>query len=81
LRSGWGFRRQLFTYLLSLGQQPDIGRAAALHRADDVESNARIVRAGAELMSVSEPVDDTPAGRLLYNIMVGVSVPTAHRRF
>jgi site-specific DNA recombinase len=45
----------------------------ARNRADDVEINAAIARAGAKLMSVSEPVDETPAGRLLYNMMADVA--------
>ncbi|MFI0411805.1 recombinase family protein [Actinomadura sp. 3N508] len=45
----------------------------ARNRADDVEINAAIAKAGAKLVSVSEPVDDTPAGRLLYNMMADVA--------
>lgn len=45
----------------------------ARNRADDVAINASIARAGAKLLSVSEPVDDTPAGRLLYNMMADVA--------
>jgi DNA invertase Pin-like site-specific DNA recombinase len=45
----------------------------ARNRADDVEINAAIARAGAKLVSVSEPVDETPAGRLLYNMMADVA--------
>ncbi|WP_199040089.1 recombinase family protein [Glycomyces salinus] len=45
----------------------------ARNRADDVEINAAIARAGAKLISVSEPVDETPAGRLLYNMMADVA--------
>lgn len=45
----------------------------ARNRADDVEINAAIAKAGAKLVSVSEPVDDSPAGRLLYNMMADVA--------
>jgi DNA invertase Pin-like site-specific DNA recombinase len=45
----------------------------ARNRADDVEINAAIAKAGAKLISVSEPVDETPAGRLLYNMMADVA--------
>lgn len=45
----------------------------ARNRADDVEINGAIARAGAKLISVSEPVDETPVGKLLYNVMAGVA--------
>lgn len=45
----------------------------ARNRADDVEINAMIARAGARLVSVAEPVDETPAGKLLYNMMADVA--------
>lgn len=45
----------------------------ARNRADDVEINALIARAGARLVSVAEPVDETPAGKLLYNMMADVA--------
>src|SRR5262249_5450777 len=45
----------------------------ARNRADDVEINAMIARAGARLISVAEPVDETPAGKLLYNMMADVA--------
>jgi hypothetical protein len=38
-----------------------------------VEINAQIARAGAKLVSVAEPVDETPAGKLLYNMMADVA--------
>jgi site-specific DNA recombinase len=43
----------------------------ARNRADDVAINAAIAKAGAKLVSVAEPVDETPAGKLLYNMMAG----------
>jgi site-specific DNA recombinase len=45
----------------------------ARNRADDVAINAAIAKAGAKLISVAEPVDETPAGKLLYNVMAGVA--------
>src|SRR5439155_24901530 len=45
----------------------------ARNRADDVEINAAIAQAGARLISVAEPVDETPAGKLLYNMMADVA--------
>ncbi len=45
----------------------------ARNRADDVAINAAIARAGAKLVSVAEPVDETPSGKLLYNMMAGVA--------
>src|SRR5690348_8283999 len=45
----------------------------ARNRADDVEINALIARSGAKLISVAEPVDETPAGKLLYNMMADVA--------
>jgi site-specific DNA recombinase len=45
----------------------------ARNRADDVEINSMIARAGAKLISVAEPVDETPAGKLLYNMMADVA--------
>ncbi len=45
----------------------------ARNRADDVEINALIAKAGAKLISVAEPVDETPAGKLLYNMMADVA--------
>ncbi|MFL6136194.1 MAG: recombinase family protein [Frankiaceae bacterium] len=41
----------------------------ARNRADDVQIQLGIERAGARLVSVSESVDDTPSGRLVRNIM------------
>ncbi|HVI69455.1 MAG TPA: recombinase family protein [Magnetospirillaceae bacterium] len=45
----------------------------ARNRADDVAINTAIAAAGAKLISVAEPVDETPAGKLLYNMMAGVA--------
>ena len=45
----------------------------ARNRADDVEINAAIARSGPKLISVAEPVDETPAGKLLYNMMADVA--------
>jgi site-specific DNA recombinase len=42
-------------------------------RADDVAVNADITRAGANLVSVAEPVDDSPSGKLRYSVMAGVA--------
>ena len=41
----------------------------ARNRADDVQIQLVIKKAGARLISVSENVDDTPSGRLVHNIM------------
>src|SRR4051794_37085832 len=41
----------------------------ARNRYDDVTINLAIQRAGAELVSASENIDDTPAGQLLHAIM------------
>ena len=41
----------------------------ARNRADDVEINLAIRQAGAELVSVSENIDQTPSGLLLHGIM------------
>jgi site-specific DNA recombinase len=40
---------------------------------DDYEINTAIAAAGARLVSVSEHIDDTPAGRLNYTIQAGVA--------
>ncbi len=45
----------------------------ARNRADDVAINTAIARAGAKLVSVAEAVDETPSGKLLYNMMAGVA--------
>ncbi|MCA1606595.1 MAG: recombinase family protein [Acidobacteria bacterium] len=45
----------------------------ARNRADDVAINAAIAKSGAKLISVAEPVDETPAGKLLYNMMADVA--------
>jgi DNA invertase Pin-like site-specific DNA recombinase len=39
---------------------------------DDYEINTAIAAANARLVSVSEHIDDTPAGRLNYTIQAGV---------
>ena len=41
----------------------------ARNRADDVEIQLAIERAGAQLVSVSESVEKTPSGKLVRNIM------------
>lgn len=41
----------------------------ARNRADDVEIQLAIERAGARLVSVTESVDDAPSGRLVRNIL------------
>ena len=41
----------------------------ARNRADDIAINLAIREAGARLISVSENIDDTPSGRLMYGIM------------
>jgi site-specific DNA recombinase len=45
----------------------------ARSRADDVAINLAIRRAGAELVSVSENIDQTPSGLLLHGIMASIS--------
>jgi site-specific DNA recombinase len=45
----------------------------ARNRADDVQIQLAIERAGARLVSVSESVDDTPSGRLVRNIMADLA--------
>jgi site-specific DNA recombinase len=45
----------------------------ARNRADDVQIQLGIERAGARLVSVSESVDDTPSGRLVRNIMADLA--------
>jgi site-specific DNA recombinase len=45
----------------------------ARNRADDVAINALIARVGAKLVSVAEPVDESPSGKLLYAVMAGVA--------
>ena len=45
----------------------------ARNTRDDYEINAAIAAAGARLVSVSEHIDDTPAGRLNYTIQAGVA--------
>ena len=41
----------------------------ARNRADDVQIQMAIQKAGARLISVTESVDDTPSGKLVHNIM------------
>ncbi len=45
----------------------------ARNRADDVAINLAIRQAGAELVSVSENIDQTPSGLLLHGIMASIS--------
>jgi site-specific DNA recombinase len=45
----------------------------ARNRADDVEIQLAIQRAGAQLVSVTESVDGTPSGQLLHAIMAGIA--------
>jgi site-specific DNA recombinase len=45
----------------------------ARNRADDVAINVAIRQAGAELVSVSENIDQTPSGLLLHGIMASIS--------
>ena len=45
----------------------------ARNRADDVEIQIAIERAGAQLVSVSESVDKTPSGKLVRNIMADLA--------
>ncbi len=45
----------------------------ARNRADDVAINMAIRQAGAELVSVSENIDQTPSGLLLHGIMASIS--------
>ncbi len=45
----------------------------ARSRADDVAINLAIRQAGAELVSVSENIDQTPSGLLLHGIMASIS--------
>lgn len=45
----------------------------ARDRADDVQIMASIKEAGAELVSVSEAVDETPGGKLMHGIMASLA--------
>lgn len=45
----------------------------ARNRADDVKINLAIRQSGAQLVSVSENIDETPSGMLLHAIMAGVA--------
>ena len=45
----------------------------ARNRADDVQIQLGIERAGARLVSVTENVDDTPSGQLVRNIMADLA--------
>jgi site-specific DNA recombinase len=46
---------------------------SARDRADDVTILAKIQTAGATLVSVTEQIDDTPAGMLMHNIFAGMA--------
>ncbi len=45
----------------------------ARNRADDVEINLAIQRAGARLISCTENIDETPSGTLLHGIMSSIA--------
>jgi site-specific DNA recombinase len=45
----------------------------ARNRADDVEINLAIQRAGSTLVSVTENIDETPSGMLMHAIMSGIA--------
>ena len=45
----------------------------ARNRADDVAINLALKQAGAELVSVSENIDQTPSGLLLHGIMSSIA--------
>ena len=45
----------------------------ARNRADDVVINLALKQAGAELVSVSENIDQTPSGLLLHGIMSSIA--------
>ena len=45
----------------------------ARNRADDVEIIAAIKQGGADLVSVSEQIDDTPGGKLMHGIMASLA--------
>jgi site-specific DNA recombinase len=73
-------RPQLQQMLTRLGEQRDVEYVIvhkvdrlARNRADDVQIQLAIERAGARLISVSESVDDTPSGRLVRNIMADLA--------
>jgi site-specific DNA recombinase len=73
-------RPELQRMLALLAQHKDIDYVIvhkvdrlARNRADDVQIQLAIERAGARLVSVSESVDDTPSGRLVRNIMADLA--------
>ena len=73
-------RPQLQAMLAHLAQQGGIDYVIvhkidrlARNRADDVEIQIAIERAGAQLVSVSESVDKTPSGKLVRNIMADLA--------
>jgi DNA invertase Pin-like site-specific DNA recombinase len=45
----------------------------ARNRVDDVEINLQLQAAGAQLVSVSENIDETPSGMLLHGIMSSIA--------
>jgi site-specific DNA recombinase len=45
----------------------------ARNRVDDVEINVAIKRAGAQLVSVTENIDETPSGMLMHGIMSSIA--------
>ncbi len=45
----------------------------ARNRADDIAINLALNEAGAELVSVSENIDQTPSGLLLHGIMSSIA--------
>jgi site-specific DNA recombinase len=73
-------RPQLQAMLSHLAQQGGIDYVIvhkidrlARNRADDVQIQLGIERAGAQLVSVSESVDKTPSGKLVRNIMADLA--------
>lgn len=73
-------RPQLQRMLTRLAEQRDIDYVIvhkidrlARNRADDVAINLAITQAGAQLVSVSENIDDTPSGILLHGIMSSIA--------
>src|SRR4051812_33779869 len=69
-------RPALMTMLRRIGDERDVELVIvhkvdrlARNRYDDVTINLAIQQAGAELVSVSENIDDTPSGQLLHAIM------------
>ena len=73
-------RPQLQRMLARLGEHGDVDYVIvhkvdrlARNRADDVQIQLAIERAGARLVSVTENVDDTPSGQLVRNIMADLA--------